>query len=162
MPSFCFFASLLHIPTGGQSLDPSTFNISALFYCHWSIKPARSQRYNEKINFSYIFFTFCSGSLPHSFQCRLQQDAREAEKQSRRSFTFTSSLHVSLQAAGRAAVLWAAEASARTAGGAREFTDTILVVVTTASQHRAARHLLAGWFTAETRMIAWKKNERVW
>ena len=69
-------------------------------------------------------------------------------------FTFTRPLQVSLQAAGRAAVLRAAEAPFRADGGAREFTHTILVVVTTAARHGAARHLLARRFTAKTRMIA--------
>lgn len=57
-------------------------------------------------------------------------------------------------------MLRAAEASARIAGGAREFTDTILVVVTATSRHRAACHLPSCCFTAETWMIAWKKDDR--
>ena len=57
-------------------------------------------------------------------------------------------------------MLRAAEAAARTAGGAREFTDTILVVVAATSRHRAACHLPPRCFTAETRMIAWKKDDR--
>lgn len=125
------------------------------FYCYWSITSATGLKCHRKWKFRFSSSHFCwcnSGSLPHSFHCRLKQEIREGEKQS--CFTFTGSLQVSLQAAGRAAVLRAAEASARTAGGAWEFTDTILVVVTTTSRHRAARHLPARRFTAKTRMIA--------
>lgn len=71
-----------------------------------------------------------------------------------KKFTFTGSLQVSLQAAGRADVLGAAKSSSWTAGGTWEFTDTVLVVVTTTSGHRAASHLPAHCFTAKTRMIA--------
>lgn len=68
--------------------------------------------------------------------------------------TFAGPLQVSLQAAGGADVLGAAKASSWTAGGAGEFQDAVLVVVAAAAGHRAARHLPACRFTAETGMIA--------
>lgn len=79
---------------------------------------------------------------------------KAVEQQQHNVFTFTGSLRVSLQAAGRADVLGAAKPSSRTAGGAWEFPNAVLVVVTAASGHRAARHFPAGGFTAETGMIA--------
>lgn len=57
-------------------------------------------------------------------------------------------------------MLRAAEASASTAGGSREFTDTVLMVVTATSRHRAACHLPSRCFTAETCMIACKRDDR--
>lgn len=55
-------------------------------------------------------------------------------------------------------MLGAAKSSSWTAGGAREFLNTILMVVATASGYGAARHLTAHRFTAKTRMIAWRKQ----
>lgn len=52
-------------------------------------------------------------------------------------------------------MLRAAKPSSWTAGGAREFQNTVFVVVTAAAGHGAARHLPACRFTAETNMIAW-------
>lgn len=72
-----------------------------------------------------------------------------------RCYTFAGPLQVSLQAAGGADVLRAAKSSSWTAGGAREFQDAVLVVVTAAARHRAARHLSACRFTTETCVIAW-------
>lgn len=80
------------------------------------------------------------------------------EKQ--RCCTFAGSLQVSLQTAGGAGVLRAAKSSSWTAGGAWEFQDAVLVVVTAAAGHRAARHLPACRFTAETSMIAWEAGEQ--
>lgn len=73
-----------------------------------------------------------------------------------KTFTFTCSLQISLQAAGRTDVLGAAKSSAWTAGGAQEFADTVLMVITTASRNRTARHFPTGRLTAETGMIAWR------
>lgn len=73
-----------------------------------------------------------------------------------KTFTFTCSLQISLQAAGRTDVLGAAKSSAWTAGGAQEFPDAVLMVITTASRHRTARHFPTRRFTAETGMIAWR------
>lgn len=70
--------------------------------------------------------------------------------------TFACPLHVSLQAAGGAGVLRAAKSTSRTAGGAGEFQNAVLVVVTAAARHGAARHLSACRFTAKTSMIAWR------
>lgn len=72
------------------------------------------------------------------------------------AFTFAGSLQVSLQTAGGAGVLRAAESSSWAAGGARELQDAVLVVVTAAARHGAARHLPAGRFAAETSVIAWE------
>lgn len=75
--------------------------------------------------------------------------------------TFAGSLQVSLQAAGGADVLGAAKSSSWATGGAGEFQDTVLMVVTPATGHRAACHLSACWFAAETSVIAWRK-QRAW
>lgn len=60
---------------------------------------------------------------------------RKSVKQLKKAqyFTFTGSLQVSFQAAGKADVLGAAKSSSWTAGGAQEFSDTIFMVVTTTS-----------------------------
>lgn len=102
-------------------------------------------------------FLFCSPLL--QIQVVLQQlSLRRLNtlNSTGKTFTFTCSLQISLQAAGRTDVLGAAKSSAWTAGGAQQFPDTVLMVITTASRHRAARHFPTCRFTAETGMIAWR------
>lgn len=126
---------------------------------HWTADTTHQTACVESkvVSNRHLYYFFCSPLL--QIQVVLQQLSLcrlNTFYSTGKTFTFTCSLQISLQAAGRTDVLGAAKSSAWTAGGAQEFPDTVLMVITTASRHRTARHFLTCRFTAETGMIAWR------
>lgn len=114
----------------------------------------RGEHYAALIFFLYFhYFRFLYGLSCTSTAIIIQTNHI---KQCWKTFTFTGSLQISLQATGRTDVLGAAKSSSWTAGGAQVFPHTILMVKTTAAWHRTTRHFSTRCFTAKTGMTAWR------
>lgn len=122
---------------------------------HWTADTAHQTACVEQIR-NYIIL-FCSPLLQiWVVHHQLSLSRRDTFNSAGKTFTFTGSLQISLQAAGRTDVLRAAKSPSWTAGGTQEFPDTILMVITTTSRHRTARHFTPRCFAAETGVIAWR------